>query len=254
MHSVLMLIRNIRTLAQLSILPAVFYGLTWLGFSQAVSDSYLIPSQEDVRTLLISGQTNWLAFAGFLVLSVFIGVWLAVGWHRFVLIGERQTLIGPRMNVVYVAAYFWCVITVVVVILLISIPLGLALFLPAFLGAMAGPSAVLIATTLASVLFAIIASAVILRISLILPSAAIGEPMTIGEAWDHSSDRGWSIWQIASVVTLAQFISQLPATYLELSVIMSALTLLLGAIYTFLNLSILTTLYAHWVEERDLTA
>ena len=134
----------------------------------------------------IGGSEGGLFLRALLVLLVFfVGwCWLAVAWHRYVLLEEEPASI-PRPPAGAVGAYGWSLVRLFGAVLIVVVVAGIAAgILSAMLVALGVPMAVLEFFGLGlSILF----TYAILRFSLALPAAAIGQPMGVFESWGISA-------------------------------------------------------------------
>ncbi len=104
------------------------------------------------------------------------------------------------------------------------------------------------------VLMASILTYVWLRLGIVLPSAAVGSPMPILSGWRISAPIGGTIFTVSLILvalnlginlTVPQLFGGIPVVGQLVTLAVSWTTLMVGA-------SILTTLYGHLVENRDL--
>lgn len=180
------------------------------------------------------------------LLTGIAGLWVAVAWHRFVLLeehgGSLPTFHGGRM-----LSYFF-------VILLLMVALALA---GGVIGALAG---LLFASVTPLFLVAVLAIAVaaiwtFYRLSPLLPAAALGESMGVKQAWEATSELSGSVLAAALLLIFFSFLAAAAAL-----LIMFQVSILIGVIliavlqwaYTMVGISILTTIYGVAVEGRDI--
>ena len=190
----------------------------------------------------------FLAVLAGIVVSAITYCWAAVGWHRFVLLEEYGNGIVPKWHGSKVLSYlgraFLIGLVVVVIAFLTSLLLAGAV--------MAIPSqgfAFILATG-----WVLGMTWVITRIGLILPAAALGQPMSIGESWQATkpvaTDLLVPLLVIALAITLLNELIMLLFTNSALGMIPLAF---LYWIQILLNLSLMTTLYGTQVEGRELS-
>jgi len=121
-----------------------------------------------------------------MILALVASLWIAVGWHRFVLTGETPRGWLPAWHGSEMLSYLG---RSIVIGLLIG--LGIAVIGGLAMGvAMAAPGLVgLVAFGLVG-----LASYVFFRIGLILPAAALGKTLSLGESWKATAKdtrRSW---------------------------------------------------------------
>jgi hypothetical protein len=200
----------------------------------------------------VSGTAMVLTFA-----RIIVGLWVAVAWHRYILLEEEPGALLPAWNGVAIWAYFKAGFLVGLILLVILLPLMTVagfLLLP-----MAGPSAASPPLLLGLIGFLVAflpAIFIFYRLSPALPAAAIGRPLGLREAWFQTGVSGWAFVPLTLVSVLAGWLLDLPLpalarVSLPLALVWSAvgqwLMLMVGA-------SIMTTIYGHYIERRDLNA
>lgn len=185
-----------------------------------------------------------------IVASVVTGLWIAVGWHRFVLLGEAAALV-PVFRGDRIWSYF-----------LYSLGYGLILIVG---GAIWGGIVGFIVSGLASgsiglflVVMGVLVNLPILvvafRLTAALPGVALGSDMTFLSGWTATTGRTAEIAGLALVVVLVMVAIQMLA-FVILGRIMALSFIwafVLGWLQMIVGVSILTTLYGHYIEKRDL--
>lgn len=182
----------------------------------------------------------------FAILAIVCSLWIAVGWHRFVLAEEYPKGWLPQWHgfsmLIYLGRSILLGLLVVVCVSVVSLPLGmmiaaapgLALFLP----------------------FVMVGLGVYLffRLGAVLPGAALGQKITFSAAWTATKGENGTIIVLAVLVVGASFLLQLP-TMLSGSP-NSLLSLIYGLVVnwfaTIIGISVLTTLYGHFIEKRPI--
>jgi hypothetical protein len=180
------------------------------------------------------------------LLAVIASLWIAVAWHRFALTGESTSGWLPQFHGSAVMGYLGRSILIGVLVVLgvmvLSIPIGIiSIGLPALAGIMS-----LILIGAAAYLF--------FRLGIMLPAAALGEKLTLGETWDVTKGRSSIILVLALIVVGASVIIQLPSWFNDnpSSIINMVYSLVVNWFATIIGISVLTTLYGHFVENRPI--
>ena len=180
------------------------------------------------------------------VLAVVASLWIAVAWHRFALTGEHTDGWMPSFHGSEVMGYLGRSIMigllVVLGVVVASIPVGLiSLGLPA----LAGLSALLLIGFAAYLFF---------RLGVMLPAAALGNKLSLGEAWEATKGESATIIVLSLIVVGASVIVQLPSMFNDdpSSVINLIYSLVVNWFATIIGISVLTTLYGHFVERRPI--
>lgn len=179
----------------------------------------------------------------------FLYLWIAVAWHRFVLLDEMPQSLLPLFHGDRMAAYFGRTVVLFLVIFLIVIVVS---FLNAFIiAATAGSPIALILTTLIVVFIALLIS---YRLAPMFPAAAIGRALGLREAWQATSGANGTILVLALISALASVIVDLPAFLLQGlpggAIIAFLWTAVTSWFKLLIGVSILTTLYGVYVEKR----
>ncbi|WP_323035142.1 hypothetical protein [Pararhodobacter sp.] len=191
------------------------------------------------------------------VLQIIFGLWIAVAWHRFILLEEQPGAFLPVWNGAAIWSYFKAGFVLALIVIVAVIPMmflaGLVV-LPFVAGDMGSPG--LLPGLIGFAIMYLPAAYIAYRISPMLPSAAVGKRMTVKEAWQSTSTSGLSFVVLTLVSVLAGWLIYMPAGLLAgnaliIAVIWAALaqwlSILVGA-------SILTTIYGHYVQKRELNA
>ena len=177
---------------------------------------------------------------------LFIVSWVAVAWHRFILLEEYPGLL-PQMADRPISAYAGRSILYGFVITLAAFPL-VFLAIPLL---MAGDG---IASTFLFIAITGFMTFLWLRIAIALPAVAVGKPISMGDAWRVSKGMSGTIFGVAfllmginglATVLTAQVSAILPIIGFALDIALQWTVLMLGV-------SILTTFYGHLIEGRDL--
>jgi hypothetical protein len=174
--------------------------------------------------------------------------WVAVTWHRFILLEEYPGPV-PSLTGKPIGSYIWASIKLAIILILAAIPILLIVGLPmASLVAISPLAGSLVGTLLVGGVLGYLW----LRIALILPAAAIGETLTIGESWSATARVSGAIFGVAILVMVVNLIVNLPSLLIGGGVASLVLSLIGQWFTAMLGVSILTTLYGHLVEGRDL--
>lgn len=180
------------------------------------------------------------------LLAVVASLWIAVAWHRYALTGEEAVGWVPRFHGSAVLGYlgrsFLIGILVVLGVVAMSIPVGLiSIGIPV----LAGPMSLLL-IGLAGYLF--------FRLGVMLPAVALGEKLSLGQAWEATRNESGTIVTLALIVVGASIVIQLPSWFNDdpSSIINIVYSLVVNWFATIIGISVLTTLYGHFVENRPI--
>lgn len=194
-----------------------------------------------------SGRTEVSPTSSLLQLLLAISaLWVAVAWHRFILLEEYPTGAVPAFHGGRMLAYFWRALLMGLTVGLGAVLIVTGVWLVLF---WAAPLAVLI-----TIVVGIGTSWAFYRLSPILPGAAIEQPLTMGQAWQATKPISGAILAtmflfVVSIVVLV-FAGALVAGVIPL---LGGLVLLgINWLYIMLGISILTTIYGVSIENRSL--
>ncbi len=260
-HAFTMIFRNIVPALQSSVAPilvalAISYGVILATDLNPLVLISLAVDPRQMAAVVAAGSSALILGIVFLMLVyAFVFAWICVAWHRFILLEEKPGLV-PAITGRPIWLYVGTTILLAVLLILLAIPVTLAL------GMLAGP---LIDATGAQHAAPLLMSGIGLfvdaflsylwfRFAVVLPAAAIGRPMTLGDGWSATSRISvpilGAVLILMGATVLAGFgIGWVAEQSLWLgfagSVLVQWLTLLMGA-------SVLTTIYGVGVEKRAL--
>lgn len=244
LHSVKMVLRNLKEALQISSVPALIGCVIIIALSVVFGISF-----EDISTEPngFPDAASVGTVAGFM-LSVFVTVfaimfWIAVSWHRFVLLEEYPSGLLPEFRFDRIIAYFGRVVLLGVVMVLGYLPVIVAL--PLLSGSFE------FALFAVYILFLIVC---FYRWAPILPAAAIGQPISLGQAWNSTAGAGGAILVLMLAAVAFQFVVQFA---LALLAAIPVFGFLIGVfvgilVLPLINVSILTTMYGVFIEKREL--
>ena len=247
-HSVRQVLGNLTAALKISaLLYLVQFGVSlWFGSKVPASG---------VGGMSAEAMANmpWGAMLVFYIVLLITGIWIAVAWHRYVLLNEEPTSVIPAFRGDRMLAYFGYSL----LIGLIMIPIVFILFfvasiivVPLFMSG--GPNMFGLIVMALVVYVPIIV--VVYRLSVVLPAAALEENLGIGGAWEQTKGTTGTMLVLAITTVLCYMIINLPVFFVFpiASVLATIWTFFTGWIAVMVGVSILTTLYGHYVEKRPL--
>jgi len=204
-----------------------------------IFDLSILQDEAAMRAEIMAGTFNWAAVLLVLVVSVVTSLWIAVGWHRYVLLVEQAGLLPPFRGELMLK-YFGKSLAVGVIVLVIASVAG-------FVAGMLYPP-------LAPMVTMLVALMIGNRLSVILPGSAVGKPTSLSEGWAATSGDNGTFLALSVIMLVVFSVIQLPAVYILNSVPLLAFIWSLGTGWLFLmiSISIITTLYGHYIEKRAL--
>ncbi|WP_170334270.1 hypothetical protein [Ruegeria arenilitoris] len=246
-HSVRMVFGNLKQVLQITFGPALI-GTVLVVLLFMVSGIPLEALESDANGLPPGTSTGGvLLFVFGLFAVIFITMfWIAVSWHRFILLEEYPTGIFPTFRFDRILAYFGRALLLGLMIGLAWIPGGM------LFGGLLQSSPVGAVVLVAA--YMIFLSVCFYRLAIILPAAAIGKPIKLGAAWTGTAGAGWSILVLLIVALLFQVLVQLIFTVLAVIPVLGILlTVFFGIlVLPMINVSLFTTMYGVFIEKREL--
>ncbi|MBE9635957.1 hypothetical protein [Salipiger mangrovisoli] len=237
LHSLRMVIDNIGTALRVSLVLYLVQVASQIA-------TYLHPSDTGADGMPV--PMIGVPALALMVLAVLASLWIAVAWHRFVLTGEEPRGWLPQWHGGEILGYFGR-----------SILIGLVIFLGMMVSAI--PVALVGAAVpgLAPILvFGLVGLGgyLFFRLGLILPAAALGEKLTLKQAWRATSDDDGAVVTLALLVIGGSLLVELPALIDDSagSIVNLVYGLVINWFATMIGISVLTSLYGHFVEKRPL--
>ncbi|WP_370231699.1 hypothetical protein [Cognatishimia sp.] len=255
-HAVAMLWGNKGEVLQIALAPILIATILILGtiatFSDlAIMSEHLFDSDPFAQAPVLEPEQFGSYFTGltfYLLLSIGFTIWVIVAWHRFILLNEQPNGWVPPFNRDRMWAYFIQVLKLFGVGILIGIPLTIVFVV---IGAAGGGFVAFLVT---GIVLGLLVTVLFVRWSLILPAAAIGKPLSLRQSFNATKGAAFALIVAVVLVAILQFCLQFVAGILteSLYLVGVAVNLLIGFAIGMLNASILTTLYGHYVEGREL--
>jgi hypothetical protein len=205
-----------------------------------------------------SGTFPWDQFALYMVLVTVGSMWAAIGWHRFVLLEESPRLLprflpGPMLT--YLGKTMQMTLVVILASVVIFAILGLVVLAIVYIVSFSNPSivAMMMASSVGMLAGFIPVIMLWLRLAVLLPAAALGLPMTMGQALGKTRGRNPMLLVLAVIMLFVFAIAMLPGRYFVDAPTMNiAFTFFIGWFQLIVAASLVTTLYGVYVEGRDL--
>ena len=153
---------------------------------------------------------------------------MAILWHRHTLSDTRTP---RRMSISLLAGYLWRVFA----LSLIQLAAGFAMVVPLL-------ASMLIATFITQLVLFWLS----LRLSLILPAAALGKPIRMAQSWRYTVSIARPLWGVAAVLALSKALLAGLVTMIDLASpgYRLAIELPVSALEGLLIFSVLTALYS----------
>mgnify|MGYP007037679405 CR=1 FL=1 len=248
LHSAMMVVRNFLPAIRIFFGPGLIIAALLFAFTHVMDSAGLgaVDSVLDGEGLGGIGLNLVLIF-GFLAVCFTIAIWAIVAWHRFVLLEERPGLFLPKLRLANVGRYFLGSLKLTGVFFLISLPV---LVLLLGFAQVLDPRGLVLFELLATTFIYV----VLMRFAIILPAAALNQSITLGEAFEATKGHSFSLL----VLVICGFGLQSSAEYLidllaEGTSLYQVGLMVFSFFFYMFQISILTTLYGHFVEGRPVT-
>lgn len=250
LHALKQIFGNFRAALQISgLICAVQFGCSYFIFGASRLDFSLPLAASD----LLSGVIMIVIWgAGF--------VWMAVAWHRYVLLNEKQNSVIPQLRIKNMGSYFMRSLLIGLVLIIVVLVLGGIGLLCNAIFAAVFPSAVtgwVYGAMLYPLALNLVSSMLFFSLSPILVAGALGKEMSFAEAQSAFSGKLASLFVLAFVVGISSWIGGaiVSDVVAHLADVPGA-AIIVEAIYYWVSamagISILTTLYGHFTEKREL--
>ncbi len=245
-HSLMLLFRNLPQALRVSIGPILIAAL--------LSTAALMMGgvHEHITGIMLDGaavpNSVVLAFLFVLLVMVFAFAWIAVSWHRFVLLEEYPGLL-PAIGDRPIWPYAGRSALLGLLLLLAMLP---ALVIAGLVTGLFGNARII--QSIVGLAVGVLFSYLWLRLALILPAVAVGNRMRIAEAWAVTAPVSSTILQTAAVLVALNVLASLFAELFGIGLIGLIVQVMISWITLMAGTSILTTLYGILVERRELPA
>ncbi len=186
-----------------------------------------------------------------LVVSLITGIWIAVAWHRYVLLGEEPAGYVPPFMGERMGAYFIKSLLIGLVLMVLGMILGMVVGLLFGRLMMGGPFlAMLLMAAMVQVPLIFLG----LRMAAALPGTALDQNPPLMAGWQATEGEWRPLLQLAVIMALALWAVNLISWFVfgGYGLMANIWQLIAGWPVMMVGLSILTTLYGHYIEKRPL--
>lgn len=190
-----------------------------------------------------------LMLLAFLLSYLVATTWIAVVWHRYVLLEELPSGPLPPFDAGLIWSYF--VAGFVNALVLVPVALICAVALGIFAGIAGAGNA--LSQGLLTVLFFLPVAWVGLRIGVRLPAMALGEAMTVRRAWGATTAVAGDILVLAVInMIVLTIVPVFVSVVLGNTIVNDVVTMVLDWLSLLLTVSVLTALYGHVIQNRPI--
>ncbi|GIT92646.1 hypothetical protein JANAI62_31170 [Jannaschia pagri] len=240
-RAALLVIDNLGAALRLSVVP---YGLLvvasfyFIGSLDVTSWQVQLEVGPEEMPNLPDGFLGGVLALSLVQLGVYI--WIAIAWHRYILLQEGGEGWLPSLSTELFVGYLWRLILLILVMVAVLIAVTLALTIP--LPVVGIPVSIILGIL------------IFYRLGLVLPAVAVGNPMTLPEAWAATKGQSGTVITLAVLSFVLSLLFELPALVggADPSGLVSMVyNLVVGWFLILLGVSVLSTLYGHFVEGRS---
>ncbi|MDP3197438.1 hypothetical protein [Tabrizicola sp.] len=248
LHSIRQVFGNLSGALQVSgvLMLVQFAVLLTLGRSMPTDEA-------GMRQMMMQGDMPWGRIVLGALVSTVLWLWIVVGWHRYILLGERPKLV-PAFRFDRMLGYFGKSLLIGLIILPLALILG-------FIGGGIASGLVhgggnVIPALVVMGLFVYVPLAVVgMRLGTMLPGAALEPGVPVFSGWEAT--RGVTLTILGVVVLSVGFALVLEFIGMRvfgdpMSIPSLIYELVKQWVIALVGASILTTLYGHYVEKRPL--
>jgi hypothetical protein len=214
----------------------------------------LLTDPTSLQTRMIEGNANMASYLTTLVLLLLLGLWIAVGWHRYVLTNEVSAFV-PKLYLDRVMGYFGKSILIALLILPIALVCGIlvALLVAPLLRDQIQAQPILFGAAIGLLIY-IPVGTVALRLSAALPGVALEPGVSVFTGWRATTGQTGTILGVVLLSIIGALFLGLPNMLLFEPMSVPSLIWHFATqwVKVMVGVSILTTLYGHYVEGRPL--
>lgn len=246
LHSFNMIFGNLAEALKVSVGPILvglmLIGLSFLGFGL----NFEFLSEMEQGSSANTGAAFLFVLLAIIIMTV-VFAWIAVAWHRFVLL-EQYPGILPAFRGQPIGAYIGRTLVLSLLIALVVFALAFVIGLLTALTASMGLAIFL------GVGLGFVVSYLWLRIGLVLPATALREPLKVSESMAATKPMAGTIFGVSAILAILNFLISLiiGQVYNFAGIIAFVLDVAANWVFIMVGISILTTLYGHLIEKRPL--
>ena len=244
-HSVRLVFTNVETALRVSGVLYLALSVFQYWFSVKYGPVFQMMARGNVQNGVLPDAMFFMAWLVYVIASLVMTLWIAVAWHRYVLLEDISDGWFPRWRGDRIWAYFGRSVMVAFIAMIVAV----------IVGAITGLVMVPLGLEQIAALLAIVAAAfVFYRFGAALPAAAVGKSLSLGQAWRTTAGENATLLVLSLVTAVASYIVQLPGMMNSnpFSLISIVYSVVVGWFLTMIGVSILTTIYGHFIEKRSI--
>lgn len=246
-HAVKMVLNNLGPALRIGVVPLLILAAAgWMFSSNFTSSPGGGPA-----TIPDAGAFG----SGFvlMVVSILVSLWIAVAWHRYILLEEEPGAFMPGWNGSAIWAYFKTAFLIGLILIVAAIPLVMVAGILVFPGLASDGEPGLFAGFMFLVIVVLPLTWLGYRFGPSLAGAAVDDRRGLGEAWSATS-RGAVDLLVLALVSVVVF--WVPSTIVaELPRLLAVpLNAVIQWAATMVGVGVITTIFGHYVQGRALNA
>ncbi len=183
------------------------------------------------------------------IIQGIINIWIAVAWHRFVLLDETPNNYVPMFNASRVLGYLGGSLLIGLV------AAGVALVGLVVIGIFAVIHATIIAIPLAIVLMLVLIP-IGYRLGMVLPAASVDHRLSLREAWAATRGTTWLILRLALIIVVAVLVLDSPVFLVggirNPNIAVEIWLTIVSWFILLVGVALLTTMYGYYIEHRPI--
>ncbi|HHI69987.1 MAG TPA: hypothetical protein ENJ91_03210 [Rhodobacteraceae bacterium] len=244
-HSLKMVFGNIDAALRISLVLYLAQQAVGIYFAGKYGQTLKMMEQ---NMLVIPPSGFWPTLFVMLLVSLVTSLWIAISWHRYVLLEENPRTFIPPVSGERLLAYFGKTVILMLIMIAIGAVVG---FVVSLLGFAIGPQALEVIVPLILIGTMLYFS---YRIGLVFPAVALDKPIGFRESWEITRSAAGAVFQLSVIAIGFAILIRLPGNMApdSMSVIDMVYSAVMGWIAMMVGVSVLTTLYGVYEEGREL--
>ncbi|RYE07724.1 MAG: hypothetical protein EOP22_16485 [Hyphomicrobiales bacterium] len=226
-----------------------------LYFLPVVASQIIVPPLLELNDPAALLRSPWVLVV--LLVSIAASMWVAVAWHRYVLLDEMPGAFAPPLRLGRLLPYFGRSLLLGMIggVLGGLLYVAVAFLSILLLAARANPALISLAFIAVAFIGLFAIAIIAYRLSITLAASAVERPISLGEAWAATRGANGTIGLLALLSLLAIAVVAVVTSALDayVGVWAGALWQLFASwIQLLAGVSIITTLYGYYVEKRPI--
>ena len=253
LHSLRQVLGNLPNAIKISAVP---FGIQFIATFLLTRPDKTMAMMRDPMAMMQGGPSLVAQLAN-LVIVIVTSIWMAIAWHRFILKSEAPTGFVPPIDGGRMGAYFLRSLLIGIVLVVLGFVLGMVAGFVMFgiIGSSGGGMSTIFMITIISLLLVYFPLFVIgYRLATALPGTAIDNEGAFLSGWEATKGETGTFVGLGLISVLAMIVSAVLTIFVlaKIIVLFIAWTLVFNWLATLVGLSVLTTLYGHYIEKRPL--